>query len=171
VCVVAEANAWPYRDPAHEDELVHWVAHRVASGESFECVVAPRNPLSPRTSRNISIAEEALLSAGGMAELRARWGSFNRPRDVICSWGHYSNWLFINSGGLLPNHRVDIRKVAHNYVNAKVGTAEEFAARMGVSVDVRPLGRGRAGTRLARLVAITRMFMKSSNEASCRHRA
>ncbi len=46
VCIAAETNAWPYRArerrTSYREELVHWLAHRVGTGETLEVVVAPR---------------------------------------------------------------------------------------------------------------------------------
>src|SRR5205814_10036364 len=48
VCVHGEANAWPVRTPGRRaPEIVHWVAWRPATGDTFEAVVAPRGPLAP----------------------------------------------------------------------------------------------------------------------------
>ena len=46
VCVHGEANAWPLRVPDHPPpEIVHWLAWRAVTGETFEAIVAPRRPL------------------------------------------------------------------------------------------------------------------------------
>src|SRR5690606_30087810 len=53
VCVYGEANAWPFGTPeraAGEDDLVHWVACRVSTGETFEAFVAPCGRLAPGTA-------------------------------------------------------------------------------------------------------------------------
>jgi DTW domain-containing protein YfiP len=62
VCVVGEANAWPYRSgtPSQPEELVHWACHRVATGETFDLIVAPERPLSPSTTFHVELAEETL---------------------------------------------------------------------------------------------------------------
>src|SRR4029079_5816870 len=66
VCVVGEANAWPYRGAPsrHPDELVHWVAYRVATGETFERIAAPAGPLSPSTAFHSAPPEQALPRGG-----------------------------------------------------------------------------------------------------------
>jgi len=52
VCVVGEANAWPYLQgrPNIPDELVHWVAIRPSTGERFEQLATPEHGLSPNTA-------------------------------------------------------------------------------------------------------------------------
>ncbi|MDB4936885.1 MAG: hypothetical protein JWP87_3857, partial [Labilithrix sp.] len=65
VCVTGEANAWPYRSKelrtSHREELVHWVAHRPATGETLDLIVRPRNPLAPSTPPHVGLSEQALM--------------------------------------------------------------------------------------------------------------
>ncbi|MSP23977.1 MAG: DTW domain-containing protein [Myxococcales bacterium] len=161
VCVVGEANAWPYRYPerdrAHPDELIQWSAHRIGTGESFEMVLAPRNPLSPRTANHIQLPEEQLRSGFAMTQLFEEWRGFVRDTDVICSWGHYATGLFADEGGVLPEARLDLRQIARTFLKGKVGTAEELSARIG-TVPQSGLGLGRCGMRLAQLVGLVRHF-------------
>ena len=107
VCVVGEANAWPYRGPrrdratrAEHDELVHWVAHRVATGETFELIMAPEHPLAPSTTFHIELPEAALLAGAPRSSLAARFAAFARPGDLYCAWGHHGLDLAI-AGGLV----------------------------------------------------------------------
>jgi DTW domain-containing protein YfiP len=156
VCVVGEANAWPYGTSgrtAHADELVHWTACRVATGETFDFVAAPRNPLAPSTPSHTRLAPEQLSAGGSVAELFARWRAFLRDSDVVCAWGHYAPALFREEGGALPGAPIDLRDAARRLVESKVGTLEDFSERVGARPGACAIS-GRAGDRLARLVAI-----------------
>jgi DTW domain-containing protein YfiP len=161
VCVVGEANAWPYcsreRGTVYEDELVHWVACRVATGESLDYIVAPRNPLAPRTPAYVGLSSERLAAGGTLEELDARWREFARETDVVCFWGHYGAGLFAASGGLLPPARIDLRHVARASLKRKVGTLEEFVASIDPAPQP-PLAAGRGGTRLGGLARLARHF-------------
>jgi DTW domain-containing protein len=165
VCVAGEANAWPYRARAREDaqeyvdELVHWVARRVVSGETFESVVAPVRPLAPRTSRHVELDEARLRAGGTHRELFDRWRAFVRDGDVICFWGHYAAGLFVASGGHLPKDRLDLRAVCRDHEKARVGTLEEHVAHAGLAV-MEPRMAGRAGRRLAELEAVVLRFVE-----------
>jgi len=162
VCVVGEANAWPYhsreRGVVYSDETVHWVAHRLATGETFERVVRPRNPLAPRTSTHVSLSEESLAAGVSVAALHEGWRSFLRPDDVVCHWGHYAAALFAVEGGHLPDARVDLRQVARAVAKGKVGTVEDFLAHIG-SPDSPRLASGRGGARLGVVSAIASHFV------------
>jgi DTW domain-containing protein YfiP len=158
VCVVGEANAWPYRSrergAVYEDEIVHWVARRVATGETFDFVAAPRHPLAPRTPTYVGLSAERLARGGSFEELLASW-RFLRDDDALCIWGHYGAGLFASQGGALPATRIDLRQVARGYAKHKVGTLEEFLATIDPKPQ-EPIAEGRAGVRaagLARMVA------------------
>jgi DTW domain-containing protein len=159
VCIVGEANAWPYRDGGreaeHPDELVHWVARRLTTGETFEHVLAPRNPLSARTPLHIDLSPEVLLAGGTVATFLERWRAFVRDTDVLCGWGHYALGMLVSVGGHLPPAALDVRQLARDASGGKVGTVEEFAARLGMPLSP-PFGPGRAGARLARLTEVVR---------------
>ncbi len=148
VCVVGEANAWPYQAgrASIPDELVHWVAIRPSTGERFEQLAAPEAALSPNTTFHTSLAEEQLRTAGPRASLLAGFAGFVRPTDVIASWGHYATNLFVEAGGVLPE-RIDLRALGHRLTNKKMGSLEDAAATVGPP-DA-PIGHGRAGRRLA----------------------
>jgi DTW domain-containing protein YfiP len=163
VCVHAEANAWPYGSTergACADELVHWSAHRLATGETFEGFVAPRGALAPATPRHVGVSAERLAQGGRVDELLARWRAFVRPRDVMVAWGSYGAGLFAALGGELTRERVDLRRAARVHAVAKVGTTEAFVASRELPVPG-PLGEGRAGSRLAQMVAITRFLIRT----------
>lgn len=159
VCVAGEANAWPCRDLEHRarysDELVQWVAHRLSTGERFECFVAPRNPLSPNTPLHLSLDAETLHRGGSLETLLDRWRSFISDDDIVCSWGRYATSLFTESGGYLPPRRHDLRLVTKHALKRAIGTQQEFYDSLNPT-PASPLGCGRAGERLEQLTQIAR---------------
>jgi hypothetical protein len=157
VCVVGEANAWPYDRTKGKsrvttlDELVHWVAWR-PSGETFEAICAPQGALSPSTTFHTRLPEAQLLAASSRDDLYAAFAKFLRPTDVVGAWGFYGLNLF---DAALPA-RVDLRAVVQRIVNKKLGGIEPFAASLGAPLP--PLGAGRAGVRLAALAQIVKHY-------------
>jgi len=158
VCVVGEANAWPYRAgvTSPPEELVHWFAHRVATGETFSELAAPEGALSPSTAFHTELAEDDLRRGAARGELFARFAEFSRPADILCAWGHYSHALVVGSGGTLPGERLDLRAEARRLANRKLGSLEAYAG--GLVPPPPPLAPGRAGKRLAMLVEIVRAW-------------
>jgi DTW domain-containing protein len=159
VCVTAEANAWPYRSKelrtAHREELVHWIAHRPATGETLDVILRPRNPLAPSTPPHVGLGEDALLGGDSVAELLERWAVFVRDDDVVCSWGHYPVGIFGATGGTLPKTRLDLRQVARVLMRGRAGTMDAVLERLSVAASsIESLGRGRAGVRAAQLARI-----------------
>jgi DTW domain-containing protein YfiP len=160
VCVHAEANAWPYgaaERASCPEELVHWVARRPATGESFEAIVAPRHALCPKTAWHLGIPATALLQGTTTDALHERWARFSRPDDVVCAWGTHPLALFEAAGGVLPAARVDLRRAARAYSNVAVGTMDAFRESLEVEAPA-PCASGRAGTRLATLAAIASLL-------------
>lgn len=165
VCVYAEANAWPYdareQRPWQEglDEIVHWVACRPLTGETFSAIVAPKGELSPTTPGHVGVPRETILAGMSSAEFHARWRAFARKDDVFCDWGTFATDLFLIGGGPGPAARVDMRRTAKVFAKATVGTMESFAAKLGIPTGP-SLAEGRAGDRLASLSAITSFFAR-----------
>ena len=159
VCVYGEANAFPYGTPEralHPHALVHWVAIRLATVETFECVIAPIGGLAPNTTRWIGLDERTIAAGSTMDETVRAWREFVRPTDVLCSWGTYATKLFA-AHCALPSVHVDVRESSRQWANGKVGTPAEVLGRLGVALPA-PTIRGRAGSRLSELAAITSRF-------------
>lgn len=159
VCVTGEANAWPYRSKElrteHREELVHFVAHRPATGETLDVIVRPRNPLAPSTPPHVGLTAEALMQGVSLEELFARWRAFVRDDDVVCSWGHYAVGIFGSAGGEMPKTRLDLRQAARVLMRGRVGTMDSVLEKLEIDpASLTSLGRGRAGARAAQLTRI-----------------
>lgn len=159
VCVVGEANAWPYalrsRDPSYEDEIIQWAAFRPATGETFSALAAPRRELSPHTALHAGLSEDAIRAGAALGSLHERWRAFVRDSDVVCSWGRYETSLFTASGAYLPPARSDLRQIARTLANGKVGTLEQYVSELGVLASPEaPLVPGRAGKRLGAVARV-----------------
>jgi hypothetical protein len=155
VCVQGEANAWPARTPDRpEPEIVHWVAHRPATGERFEAVVAPRRTLAPSTSKHIAVPEDRLRAGGSLAEWQRSWRAFARPDDLLVQWGRYYGGLAARDGLEVDDDGavLDLRPEVSQILKRHLGTVEECLTGLGIGPPVRDLD-GRGGLRLAALVA------------------
>jgi hypothetical protein len=155
VCVVGEANAWPFGSAERDggDELVHWVAHRVASGETFDMVAAPERALAPSTTFHTGLSVDQLRAGVARSALLEAWDRWRRPGDVVVGWGFYSTDLLRASGGAPASAFVDARAAAHRLTHRKFGALEDYAATVA-AVPTPPLADGRAGRRLANLVDV-----------------
>lgn len=155
VLVVGDANAWPHGTPErrHGDELVYWVAHRPSTGETFEYVVRPRIPLAPNIPGHVGLAEEDLADGGSVDGLLTAFGTFLRPSDVVCAWGHHALRMFKDCGGEIPGAFLDLQEAARLLTNTNPGTLDRYGAALEVPLpdDLPP---GRAGRRLGMLMRI-----------------
>ncbi len=154
VLVSADANAWPFRSAEREaepDELVHWVALRLATREVFHCIVKPTRRLCPRTPTLVELDEETLAGGVSKAAFDERWRAFLKPSDVLIGWGHHPLTFVEN----LEEERarfVDLRAATKEWAKERTGTVEDVAQSLGLTPE--PLGPGRAGRRLAQLEAV-----------------
>ncbi|MBS2019796.1 MAG: DTW domain-containing protein [Deltaproteobacteria bacterium] len=178
VCVAAEANAWPYRDRTlrteHPEELVHWVAHRPATGETFDLIVAPRTPLAPTTPSHVGVDRATLEGGAPPEELFAKWRAFLRPGDLVCTWGPYATDVFAKAGDVAAPEgttRVDVRGVARDVTKGRVGSTSAFlenhAHLTREEIDaIRPVARGRAGLRCAYLSRVVQALADRARAVS-----
>ncbi len=136
VCLVVEANAWPYAvGSGRPDELVQIVAERVASGERFDVIAAPAGALSPSTSFHPGLDEATLRGGVSGRELLERLGRFVRESDVVCTWGSYGLELISGAGGAVPPGRLDLRAAAQRLTNQRLGSLEQYGASLGLGPD------------------------------------
>ncbi|HEY4055552.1 MAG TPA: DTW domain-containing protein [Kofleriaceae bacterium] len=162
VVTVGEANAWPYFNPSKgapdnpRDELVHWLAHRPATGETFSMITRPQRPISSTTPFHTKLTEAQLHAGASRAEVVDAFAHFLRRDDIVASWGHYGPQLFMDAGGTLPR-RIDLRTAAQRFESKKLGPLEHYAASIAHSptvVRTLTLAEGRGGERLAQLAHI-----------------
>jgi DTW domain-containing protein len=155
VCVQGEANAWPRLHPDRSPpETVHWLARRLATGESFETVIAPRHRLAPSTCHHIRLSPETLVAGESWDAFLTRFRAFLRPTDVLVYWGHFSLATLIADGYGVGHPHLDARLVASKVLARRAGTVEECLVEMALGSPV-PWASGRGGQRIAGLCAVT----------------
>jgi hypothetical protein len=162
VCVTGEANAWPYRSPERNggcpDELVHWAARRVTTGETFSMIVAPRRALSAGTEAHSGISARTLAAGASLTAFCAAWRAFVGDTDILCAWGPYAFSLLASAGGYVPNDRVDLRTRSRLFVGGSAGSPKDFATRVGAPLVEASAASGRALRRLDSVSAVARYF-------------
>lgn len=170
VVMAGEANAWPHRrtlaehqfNPPHE--VVQVVAVRADTGERFEAVIAPRQPLAPMTPIHTRLSAETVRAGISFEEFQTRWRAFLSDEDVLCSWGPYAPGLIIKEGGFLPRRCVDLRFAASRWLRGPAGSVEELCARW--ELHPAPVGLGRGGERAARALAVARYLHDHAGETA-----
>ncbi len=172
VCLVAEANAWPYKSrkteppaPHWPDEVVQILALRLRTNELLDVIVRPSNPLAPHTPTYTHLAPETL--SGGMSKDDALLaaGAFFQKGDTIVTWGHYATNLYVRSGGALPGGLICLRTAAKRFVNGPVGTVETFVGERD-DTPIPMLGRGRGGRRIGAIAAAVRWLLAPARGAT-----
>ncbi len=168
LCVFGEANAWPHDadERGLGDELVHWVARRLGTGEQFDLIAAPALPLCPSTPFHIRVDEARLRAGVSHAALAEAFARFVRPSDVWCTWGSFTPRLFAAAGGALPAEPIDVRTLSQRLHVGAIGSLDDFAARVAPATLDAPCTEGRAGARLAMLAGVVAYWCARGDAAS-----
>jgi DTW domain-containing protein YfiP len=154
VCVQGEANAWPRLHPDRSPpETVHWLARRLATGESFESVIVPRRPLAPSTCHHIQLAPETLAAGESWNSFLTRFRAFLRPIDVLVHWGHFSLATLVADGYGIEHPHLDARLIASKVLARRAGTVEECLTHMELPAP-QAWAAGRGGMRIAGLCEV-----------------
>jgi DTW domain-containing protein YfiP len=166
VIVVGEANSWAYssrsKDPSLKDELIHWAVHRPWTGETMSLIVKPEGRLSPGTPKHTGLDEATLERGTTLEDVHAKWRSFVRETDVVCSWGKYEISLFASGGGYLPKTQIDLRQVTREVTNGNVHSLRSFPTGVEGTVDIGGVAvPGRAGRKLEALVAVVKTLTEA----------
>ncbi len=155
LCVQGEANGWSRYDPDRQDpEVVHWLARRPATGETYQALVAPRRPLAPHTPSHVDLTAATLLAGDSLAGWRESWQAFTRPDDLLVVWGAFHLGLAAAEGLPLPPDHLDLRPAVTQVLQERPGSVHDARASLGAEPPA-PEHPGRAGRRLAELVALT----------------
>lgn len=153
VLLYAEANAHP-SEQSLPSELVHLVAMRPATGERFEAVLAPRQPLARSTSLHVELPEETLLAGEAVETGLARFQAFLRPGDKLAVWTTFALDLLRRDGFPVPE-AVNVRLACARALKQKTGGVEQGAELLGGRAS-EPWAPGRAGRRIVALEAVVR---------------
>ncbi|MFL5354973.1 tRNA-uridine aminocarboxypropyltransferase [Archangium sp.] len=153
VLLYAEANAHPSEQNI-PSELVHLVAMRPSTGERFEAILAPRQPMARSTSLHVELPEEVLLAGESLESGLARFRAFLRPEDKFAVWTTFALDLLRRDGFPVPE-AVNVRLACARALKHKTGGVEQGAEQLGARV-AEPWAGGRAGRRIVALEAVVR---------------
>lgn len=156
VCVQGEANGWSIRNPNRlPPETIHFAACRIATGETYEAVVAPRRPIAPLAPTYVELSEDVLRRGMTCEAWHASWSWFSRPGDLLVRWGTFHTDLAESEGLILPDERLDLRRELVETMQLSGGTLDTWLERLG-GVQEEVSVAGRAGRRLGELVGLVR---------------
>lgn len=137
-----EANAWPpgTADPP-PPEALQLLGLRVATGERFAALLAPRRPLSPSAAVHLGLPAAQILAGAPLAAVQAAWQEFLGADAVLGVWGYHALSLLRGEPGWTRAPALDLRALRRQ-VLGPAGTLPE--------------GQGRAARRFAALAQLLR---------------
>lgn len=135
VLLHVEPNAWPHGtvDPP-PPEALQLQCLRVATGERFTALLAPRQPLSPRAAFHLDLPESQLHAGAPLQPTQAAWHAFLGPEAVLGIWGYHALSLLRDEPGWQLPPVLDLRALWQHTIGP---------------VDRLPEGQGRAVRRFA----------------------
>jgi DTW domain-containing protein YfiP len=161
VCVHGEANAWPLRHPAWQPaEIVHWLAHRLSTNESYQALLQPRRIMAPSVLRHLGLGPADLAEGMDVAAWKRSWAAFRRPDDLLVFWGNFPRDVAALDDLDLGAQVIDLRSESSQWFHRKAGPVEAMAALVGASIGD-SVGVGRGGHRLANLLGIVREIARN----------
>ncbi len=153
VLFYGEANAHPTGTNI-PSELVHAVACRPATGERFEAVIAPEQPLARSTPLHVELSEEVLRAGEARTQALARFEAFLRPDDELAVWTTFALDL-LWAGGVTRRPACNVRLATARALKGKAGGVEQAMEMLG-GPDVPEWAPGRAGRRIRALESVVR---------------
>ncbi|MBL8733513.1 MAG: DTW domain-containing protein [Planctomycetes bacterium] len=154
VVVYAESSL-PGGDVHAARELVHWVATRLDGEAVFEAVLQPAaTPPAANHLAHMRLSAADLAGGEPLAAARTRFLAFVGPAPALATW---TQTTFDWGRQLLPADaaQVVLKTTYCNVAGRRAGLLEEVVRREGLTVPP-PIGRGRAGERLANALAVAR---------------
>lgn len=158
VAIHVEVNGYPRAQHIPSPpELVHLVAQRLATGETFQAIVAPRRTLAPNVPHHIDLEAAQILAGETLAHALERWEVFAQAGDVLCGWGSFTRTV-LEAAESVKRDWLDLRLLVARRQQKNPGGPSIAAQGLGAPpVAHAALGRaGRTVTELAQIVAALR---------------
>ncbi|MCE9666251.1 DTW domain-containing protein [Myxococcus stipitatus] len=157
VVFYGEANAHPTGTDI-PSELVHVVACRLATGERFEAVIAPEQPLAHSTPLHVELPEEVLRAGEPRVQAMARFEAFLRPDDELAVWTTFALDL-LWEGGVARRTARNVRLATARALEGKAGGVEH-AMELLSGPELPVWAPGRAGVRIRALESVVRVLVE-----------
>jgi len=161
VVFYGEANAHPAGGEEIPTELVHAVACRPSTGERFEAVIAPEQPLAYSTPLHVELSEAVLRAGEPREEAMRRFEAFLRPDDELAVWTTFALEL-LWAGGVTRRPASSVRLATARALKGKAGGVEQ-AMQLLNGPEVPLWAPGRAGRRIRALESVVRELVARGN--------
>jgi len=137
---------------AHGRQVVHWTAVRSDTGNIFERLVRPVDPVSPGHLEPMQLSLAAVAGGVDLEGARSDWNTFVDPGAVIVAWNR-STLDRVGQGGIaLKGIYCDLRRMG-------CGSLAEVVQQEGLDPVSTPF-RGRAGLRTGQTLAMLRYLQR-----------
>jgi DTW domain-containing protein YfiP len=141
-------------------QLLQLVAERLASGERFAAMVAPRRPIAPSVPAHLELPASRFADGEDVAATLVRFATFLRADDRLCAWSRFPLDV-LHAEGVAPANVVNLRELAARVLARSPAGPEQTAAALTDGATPRSAWTdGRAGRRLAALGTIVEALLR-----------
>jgi len=165
VCYAETAPVAPGAPRDADRELLHWVAGRVDTGQTFEAIICPTHSQpSDEHLRHMGVTPEELAAGEPLAAARARFLAFAPEGAPFTSWTPTTlNW----GRPVLPEPCLQtlVKSSYCNHTQRNAGLLEQVMEREQLTPP-QVACRGRAGRRLANTLAVVRWLREQQSVAA-----
>jgi hypothetical protein len=135
--------------------IVHCVALRIATGETFQHFVCPPAGRFPSSHhlRYMGLDEELLRTGSTPAGLRAAWGRFVSPDDIVIVWNG-GVLAALETAVDLPPRRIQLKSAYRSHEKHVRGPLRGQLERLQLEPRAPAPLRGRAGRHLAEVATL-----------------
>lgn len=153
VAIHIEVNGYPRADHVPDPpELIHLVAQRLATGETFQAIVAPRRALALNIPFHAGLEAAQVRQGETLARALLRWDAFARTGDVLCGWGSFARTV-LEAAESVKRDWLDLRMLVARRQQKSPGDPSSAAQSSGAPPVARA-AQGRAGRTVAELLQI-----------------
>ena len=132
---------------------IYWVAQRLGTGERFGCLVRPEFPLADSFLHHLELTGADFSAAVSPGEARSMWRAFQRPTDYVAVYNQGTERMMRQMSSVA--NKCLVLKSVDYHPGQRYGSLDELVAAEGLAVG--PASHpGRAGKRLAKVVALVR---------------
>ena len=113
--------------------LLHLLALRPSTGETFEARVRPRRPLGREVPSQIEIPAARLEAGEALPDALRRFADFLAADDVLLGWGRFAYDLWRAESGLADRAFIDLRPLAARALRRTTGGVERAAESLSIA--------------------------------------
>ncbi len=150
-------------EPGSGRTLLSCLGCRIGTGDIFSGCVRPLRPVPREILNHMEVDEDVFAEGLSMSALRDGWNRFLRPNDALVCY-HPRTLRLLSDLGSVASQAVALKSLDFG-IRPRPTSLAALLSRLGVTVAPAPVRPGRAGRRLAEVLALVE-FVRSASGRS-----